>query len=143
MSEPSRASAAAAQAAARAAAAAQAEPRSHPWRQRVAERQARVTALQRQRAGAVLADADQQAECAATAQALGVRRSAARALIRIEATGGAARTAGSLDDDSGGSWMIAMQEAAKRGWSDHWMRQSSQVNPWESVEGLPPPGLVE
>jgi hypothetical protein len=45
---------------------------------------------------------------------------------------------GWLDSGDDGTYVIAMQEAAKRRWSAAWMRNS--VNPWESVEGLPPPG---
>jgi hypothetical protein len=48
-----------------------------------------------------------------------------------------------LDCDVGGAYVIAMQEAAKRRWSAEWRRRNSVVNPWDSVEGLPPPGLVE
>jgi hypothetical protein len=58
----------------------QAAQRLQAARQRLAELQARCAALERQAQGAVLVDGDRRSAFAATAQALGVRLSAARAL---------------------------------------------------------------
>jgi hypothetical protein len=61
----------------------QAEQRLHELRRRVADLEARVAELQQQLNRAVVVGPDQQAEFAATAQALGVSLSSARALLQV------------------------------------------------------------
>jgi hypothetical protein len=59
---------------------------------------------------------------------------------RINREQGSLPPMGWLDGDDGStSWIRAVGEA-RRNWPN-WRRQNSQVDPWESVEGLPPPGL--
>jgi hypothetical protein len=49
---------------------------------------------------------------------------------------------GWMDCDDGAAQVIERQQAAQRGWRA-WWSTNSVTNPWDSVEGLPPPGRVE
>ncbi|MBI3410977.1 MAG: DUF4935 domain-containing protein [Planctomycetes bacterium] len=50
---------------------------------------------------------------------------------------------GWLEGDDGGAHWIAMQEATRRRQSAAWRYRGSDVQPWESMEGLPSPGRTE